>query len=611
MARNHRQVERVPGRRPRLVNESSDIAAANLRCAAALIGALVRLGVQHFVISSGSRCAPLVLAVSHRHDIHVWPHPDERAAGFRALGIGKALHRPAVLICTSGTAAANYYPAVVEARMSHTPMIVLTADRPPHLRGKGAPQTIDQVDLYARYPLCFADLPAPMTGEDQSETWRDHAARAHSQAIGLPAGPVHLNVPFDEPLIPEPPIAEQIFRDCTAEYEPLASLRTVSSLDISPEQHWETARNQIRQARRPLIVYGPQNDCDDPNAVLTRSAARSRMPILADIASQMRTGGRELDNIVSHYDLYLRDPDFARRAVPDLVIRFGGLPTSKVLNDWLAGCRPAAHIAVAPGGQIADPYDPTTQLLVGDLPTAADRLFHPAGDAPGDPAYASLWQAADTAAANVIAAHQQEHTTRDVFEGDIVAAVFRDTPANSIVYLSNSMPIRWADTYVPARPSRLRVLVNRGANGIDGMIASAAGAASAAGRKVTLVIGDLAFLHDLNGLWGLAKDQLPLKIILIDNDGGGIFSFLPIVRHERVLDPLVAMPHGLDFAAAAAFYGIPCQRAASLAEFRGCYAEALQQPGPQIVAVHTNRQRTAALHRELCRRVCAHLPNEV
>lgn len=610
MARNHRQAEGVPDRPPGLVNESPHIAVANLQCATALIDALVRLGVQHFVVSSGSRCAPLVLALSHRHDIHVWPHPDERAAGFRALGIGKALHRPAVLICTSGTAAANYYPAVVEARMSNTPMIVLTADRPPHLRGKGAPQTIDQVNLYARYPLYFADLPVPMTGEDQREAWRGHTARAHSHAIGLSAGPVHLNVPFDEPLIPEPSAAEQIFRDCVADYEPLASLRTMPSIDTSPEQDWEAARNQIRQAGRPLVVYGPQDVANDPNAILTRSALPSRIPILADIASQMRTGGLRLDNIISHYDLYLRDPDFARRAAPDLVIHFGRLPTSKILNDWLAGCKPAAHIAVTPGEQLDDPYGFTTQLLVGDLPTAASRLLHPADDAPGDPAYPRLWRAADTAAANEIAAHQREHTTSDLFEGDIVAAVFRDTPEDSIVYLSNSMPIRWADTYVPAQPSRLRVLVNRGANGIDGMIASAAGAASAAGRNVTLVIGDLAFLHDLNGLWGLAKDQLPLKIVLINNDGGGIFSFLPVARHERVFDPLVAMPHGLNFAAAAAFYEIPCQHAASLEEFRGGYAEAVRKPGPQIVTVHTNRQRTAALHRELRRRVCAHLPSE-
>lgn len=576
------------------------VADANYRWSRDLLVTLVRDGVRHAVISSGSRCTPLVLAASRTEGLRVWTHPDERAAGFIALGIGKASRAPAVLICTSGTAAANYFPAVIEARLSRTPLIVLTADRPPALRRRGAPQTIDQIDLYGRYPLHFCDLPVPDVDDAERAQWIDAAARAAHVAVGYPHGPVHLNLPFREPLTPGPDRLDALDGDSVASSTP----STDSQAQSCPEPDagvWDRLAGMVESAKRGLIICGPQNSSEDLGASIHTLAAASGFPVLADVASQVRFGEHIDAHIVSHYDLFLKGSQLASELAPDLVIRFGGLPTSKTLNLWLQSLSAQNHVLIDDHEEFADPYDCATWAITSPLRPAADEVGQRLGGKSGRAsAFASAWHTADSEAAQVLKLHRREPI--ELFAGDVVAAVFEHAPARLPVYLSNSMAIRFGDAYAAASRTPVRVLYNRGANGIDGVVSSAAGAAAALGERVVIVTGDVALLHDFNALLAVRQYNLDLKIILLNDDGGGIFSLLPIADHAEVFEPLVAMPHGRDFDDAARFHGIAYSRIIAVKDFVDEYCACLNRPGPEILEVRYDRLQSARTSREIFRR---------
>lgn len=573
-----------------------------------LVRGLYQSGVRHFVVSSGSRCSPLVLAVAHTLGIHIWTQIDERSAAFWGLGIGKATRHPAAVIGTSGTAAANDFPAVIEARLSRTPLIILTADRPPELRRKGAPQTIDQVDLYGRYPLFFCDLPAPDDPGSSKAEWERIGTDAVRASLGPSLGPVHLNVPFREPLIPDPERTNAIisalqFEDGALSPEPVGNADPASPRQVLSGEIWDQIADRMSDARQGLIVCGPQNAGDDLGPAVAALAAASGFPALADIASQARFGVRNHSNVISHHDLCLRDPAFASGAPPDLVIRLGGLPTSKILNEWLAA-QTCEQILVDDHADIADPYATGTLTIVSNLDKACASLarrLRTIRPAPND--YLSRWRTADTKTAELL--HEGHTENGQPFEGDIVASVFRLAPAGTTIVLSNSLPIRLAEFYATGHDRPVRVLCNRGANGIDGVVSTAGGIAAALQHPVVLVIGDVALLHDLNGLLEVRRTDLPLKIVLLNNDGGGIFSFLPIAAHRDLFEPLVAMPQGRDFAHAAAFHGVLHRQIESLAEFNDAYAHCLASPGPELLEIRSDRSHTLAVSQTIERLVSA------
>jgi 2-succinyl-5-enolpyruvyl-6-hydroxy-3-cyclohexene-1-carboxylate synthase len=529
---------------------------ANTALASALVEELARGGVRRAVISPGSRSTPLAVALWRDPAIEVTVIVDERSAAFFALGFAQVSGDPVALLCTSGTAAANYHPAICEADESGVPLLVLTADRPPELRGIGAGQTIDQINLYGSSVRWFCEVGTHEADDSGLLHYRSTACRALGAAKGEPRpGPVHLNLPWREPLAP---IAVE--GDVTAEDElalkgraerPLTAI-TRNDLEPSPFLLDEIA-SHIGDAISGVIIAGRQLDPElrDP---LTHLATASGFPILAEPTSQLRCGPHDRSRVIANYDLLLRDERFASSVVPDLVLRFGEMPTSKPLRAWLAASG-ADEIVVDPFGGFNDPARRAAAVIRAE-PTElaagwAKRLEDETRPAP------ERWLEADaTARAAIEAALDEQPSTSEPALHRALGSAHRD---GDLVYTASSMPIRDQEAFLPSSEADAHFLCNRGANGIDGLISSGIGAAASSGRPTTIITGDLGLLHDLGGLAALRDVETPVRIIVIDNDGGGIFHLLPQAGAlaDDEFEALLGTPRGVDVAKAADLFGIP------------------------------------------------------
>lgn len=521
---------------------------------------LGRNGIQHVCVSPGSRSTPLVLAFHAERGLRLTTHLDERSAAFFALGAAKATRRPTAVLTTSGTAAANLLPGVVEAWHSRVPLVVFTADRPPELHDIGANQSIDQHRLFGAYARWFADAGVPESTPERLRHVRSLVCRAVAVARGPPAGPVHLNFPFREPF--EPLHASE---NVPADADRLDPVATMGRPDGAPysqilepilsvdDATLETLAGRIQETDHGLIVCGPRDELDDfPPAVLELSR-RVGFPILADPLSGLRFGHPE-KAVLSGYDAFLAHPQVRQRIRPTLILRFGGTPTSKSLLQYLVESEAAYQVVIDETGRR---WDPT---LRGDLTIPCNaaafcRALNPHVpniDSRAAEGWTRLLQALEQATWDAMAAE----ASRRPFEGAVVAALVNALPPNAVLYVSSSLPIRDLDRFARGGTKPLRVLSNRGTSGIDGVVSSAAGAAFGLGRKAVLLLGDLALLHDLNGLIATRRLGIPLDVYAINNDGGGIFEFLPIADHEPPFTELFATPHGLDLAALARSLGL-------------------------------------------------------
>ncbi|MBI5948710.1 MAG: 2-succinyl-5-enolpyruvyl-6-hydroxy-3-cyclohexene-1-carboxylic-acid synthase [Chloroflexi bacterium] len=566
-----------------------ETAEANTRASRAFVAALARAGVTDACVSPGSRSTPLTLALAEQHAIRPWLHLDERSAGFFALGLARATGRPVALVCTSGTAAANYLPAVAEANLGRVPLIVCTTDRPPHLRDVGAAQTIDQVRLYGTHVKWSQDLPLP-TSDRAVERFEAFAARAVAEAVDGIAGPVHLNLPFDEPLLlppdrhpaPLPPAA----RGAIPRRTPASPVGVGDALAV------------LRRSERPIIVAGPETG-GLPAAAVAQLAERLDAPILADPLSGLRTGGHNRDRVVDSYDAFLRDPK-ASRLAPDVILRFGAVPTSKPLNQFIARQAGASHILCDLPGGWRDPDALTTRFIGGDPALVCDELT---GGLPARAAgdWTREWVATGRRAATAM--REAAEAIDEPFEGRVFTELQDALPAGSTIVAGNSMPVRDMDSFVASGSKSLRLVANRGANGIDGVVSSAVGAAAAGDGRVVLVIGDLSFYHDMNGLWAAKRHGLDLTIVLVNNEGGGIFHYLPQAAHPAVFEEWWGTPSGLDFRHAANLYGATYACSADWPAFRRALTEGAGS-GLHIIEVPTDRARNAAMHREAWDAAC-------
>lgn len=557
-----------------------------------IVDELVRGGVEDACLAPGSRSAPLAMALAADRRIRLHVRVDERSAAFVALGLAKASGRPSVVVSTSGTAAANFHPAVLEAHHSRTPLIVITADRPPELRGTGANQTIDQLKLFGDAVRRFTEVGVPEASPDSVTYWRSLAARAYLDTTSSPPGPVHLNVCFREPLTPEG-AGWQYPLEGRAGDSPWTTLEPASGA-VSNELVGELGA-EISGTERGVIVAGGSRPA--PPALL-ELAAVAAWPVLADPASGLRWG----DNAVSTYDALLRVPEFARRASPDLVLRIGSSATSKATTAWMTVAR--NQILVDQDGWMLDPDRLVRRVFQADPGRLAERLVEKLV-----PRSRSQWldewlvaeDSARSAMDDAIDAHAVP--TEPGIARDVAAAM----PPGSTLVAASSMPVRDLDWFMAAR-SGLRVIGNRGVSGIDGLVSTAIGVAHASQSPVAALAGDLSMLHDLSGI-GVLDGRVPdLTFVVVNNNGGGIFSFLPQARFPDSFEGIFGTPHGVHFEAVAEMFELAYEKIEVADEVAPALARSLQSGGIRILEVPTDRAANVGVHNEIWAAVRAALP---
>lgn len=560
---------------------------ANLLWARALVAGLVAGGVREVVLSPGSRSSPLAFALAAEPALRRFVQVDERSAAFLALGIAKATGRPVAMACTSGTAAANWLPAMAEAFLAGVPLVALTADRPPELRGTGASQTIDQLNLFGTHARWFLDLPCPGEGALDAVTAAGFGRDACAVALEGARGPVHLNVPFREPLLPAPEAMASVeSRWATMS----AALREAAPLLAAPvpaptgESTLGALAQALAAAKRPVLLAGPEAvRAAEAEAVFSLARA-ARIPVFADIASGLRAGP-DPEGVLrcAHADLFLRDDAFAALA-PDFVLRLGGIPTSKTIATWLARHRPEV-VAVQPDERRRDPDGVVTRVVVAPAAALCSALGSRVGEGAIESGWSELLAQAESAARSL--------AERAPAEAMAVVSACAALPEGGALVLSSSMPIRWAEFYVTSLAAGCDVFVNRGANGIDGVVSTAAGVAHGSGRPTLLAIGDLAYLHDAGGLRALRDLASPFALLLLDNDGGGIFSHLPVAKHAALFEPLFGTPQRCDLEAAARVAGLAHAQAPSLGAVAALAGETFGRGGVQVIHWRTDREESA------------------
>jgi 2-succinyl-5-enolpyruvyl-6-hydroxy-3-cyclohexene-1-carboxylate synthase len=575
----------------------------------AFVDELARCGMRDACTSPGSRCTPLVLTLAREERLRCHSHIDERCAGFFALGAAKASALPVAITCTSGTAVAELLPAVVEAHEARVPLIVLSADRPPELRELGAGQTIDQLKIFGDFAKWFFEVGTHEATDERVRWIRALACRAYWTALEGCPGVVHLNFPLREPLVcerlPDPPGGGRrgglpLMSRPERMPDPAAAARGLHEL--------------IAGARRGVMVAGRHERSTPLGEEAAALCVALGWPLLADPMSGARRG----EAAIAHYDALLRDQRFTGEHTPDLVLRVGDLPVSKPLRSWLGSLAGTRQITLDLEGAWQDPASVVSDSIAAE-PAAtlsalaeATRLGAVVSATGAD--WLAGWRSADERAAEAVLGVL---AAGGCSEPSVAAELGVLLPREATLFVASSMPVRDIETFWPVRPDPPRVLCNRGANGIDGIVSSAFGAAASSSGPVVLLIGDVALAYDIGGLLAAKRLGLKLTIVLLDNEGGGIFDFLPVAGAAMAREASrqgagdgdepasdlytrhVLTPTGLDFAQAGALYGLNHETVADVAGLRAALERALAMPGSAIVEVRTERGENVELHRRV------------
>jgi len=587
----------------------------NYAFAAALFEEFAASGVGHVCVCPGSRSAPLAVSAARVRDLRVWVHLDERAAAFFALGLARAGRAPVALVCSSGTAAANFLPAVVEAYHGRVPLLVLTADRPQEVRGWGAAQTIDQVALFGSHVRWFSEASPPQRNGAGLRHARALACRAVAAAAGPPPGPVHLNLPFREPLDPSPDPSDAGDPDLERDWAlpGRGSAPYTRSWRGSPPPSPDLIAHLLEgplRARRGVIVCGPgDGDPALPDAV-ARLARAAGWPVLAESTSQIRCGPHTRGTpILASFDAILRSREFALAHPPDLVLRIGAPPTSKAFQQWLDLHPYSQMVMLDPDRTWSDPDHLASEVIEVDPVLLCDGLERRLRQSPppGCSRWLGEWSAAEKRARRVV--EGRAGAGSKLLAPQVVAVLAGALPDGATLFVSNSMAVRDLDAYLPVSTRRIRVLANRGANGIDGIVSSALGAAAAASGPLFLLSGDLAFLHDAGGLFAAHQHGIRATLVVVNDDGGGIFSLLPIAAHgdDVEFERLFTVPHGIELAAVARGYGLQHQRVTTAPDLSKALEDSQASPGTQVIEVAVDRRENLALHREIHQEICRSL----
>ncbi|MFQ5995456.1 MAG: 2-succinyl-5-enolpyruvyl-6-hydroxy-3-cyclohexene-1-carboxylic-acid synthase [Acidiferrobacterales bacterium] len=564
-----------------------DYGQTNLRWAKAFIDGLAAGGVRHIVVSPGSRSTPLILACTDRHDLKVWVLPDERSAAFFALGLGKGGQEPAAVIGTSGTAPANWYPAVIEAAHDFQPLILVSADRPAELQDSGANQTIDQTRLFGTHVRAFVALPHAEMSEQALRYVGSVGMRSVDQCCWPVPGPVHINVPLREPLV-------------STDALPASDTGTDQSINIdyprlAPSRKEVTALATWLGGRRGVIVCGRGNYDSDFATAVTALARQVACPIFADPLSGLRTGEHDRSHVIVHYDAFLRRPQFVKSNRADWILQFGGVPTSKALQQYLDKLSTGNIAVVVPHGPWPDPQHRAGRVLHVD-PTLLCRQLGAADITSTPPAWTDGFLSEERRARETITRYENDLP----LEATVLQQLMRSSPGNTVVFGGNSMVMRDLDSFFSGSAHALRLLGNRGTSGIDGNVSTVLGIAAATDDPVVGLLGDLALYHDMNGL--IAAKGLSATLVVFNNDGGAIFGYLP---QEQLPDfeRYWLTPSGLDFAQVAKLYGLRHWRVHNAHAFDTALVKSLEGTGVGLIEVVVDREDSLKRHRLYWRRI--------
>ncbi len=593
----------------------------NLLWASIVVDELARSGLKAVCIAPGSRSTPLTLAFAQHPDITVYPHLDERSASFFALGIALKTDQPVALVCTSGTATANFFPAIIEAHESQVPLIILTGDRPPELRDSGANQTIDQVKLYGNYALWSVDMALPEADPDPLliRYLRTTAARAYATANGLRKGVVHLNMPFRKPLEPTLVAGDKTdFPPPREDQKPYTSIsQGVVHFSLSQMM---TLTDIVKRYERGIIVCGPQAGETNFVESVIKLANATGYPVLADSLSGVRFDRRTAERvdrqfehaqflpenkrvrlskptIIGSYETFL---NMTRVEPPDVIIRLGQVPTSKWLGEFLESTTPQHYVQISQNGVWADDLHLTTDFVQAGLLGLADGIDTMTSQR-DDNEWLDQWRTLESATWE---ATEQSINSGDDFDAAFIYDLIEALPENAHLFVGNSLPIRHVDQFGKPSAKNIHVFGNRGASGIDGNISTALGIASQTGEPLVLLVGDITFYHDMNGLFAIRNLNLNnVTIVLMNNNGGGIFNRLPISGYDPAFTDLFIMPHNLQFEHAAKLYGMDWVSVTDRPTFRHTLSGALTSGVPQIVEVRTNIQQDEQRRKEVIQAV--------
>lgn len=543
---------------------------------------LARLGLTTVVLSPGSRSTPLALAAARNAKLEAIPVLDERSAGFFALGIAKRTRRPVALVCTSGSAVANYFPAVVEASMSGTPLLLLTADRPPELRACSSGQTIDQLKFFGDYVRQFSELSLPSVRSSMLDYVRQTLVHAVERTLTGDPGPVHLNFPFRDPLHPEPD-AEPVVDPAVLEQAATVLRRPCEAVTV-PSYFDEVAIERLSSHQQGLIVVGDMTPLEGDDSFADSIAMLSSKlgwPILADVLNPLRGHAGESPALVTHYDAILRDSEAAKELRPTAILQIGQLPTSKVLRSWLSELGAVAFL-LNERPLNTDPLHRVATPLIGSAHVLAEQVEHLTVKSDwlaGWMRYESRYRRGFEAAFESMS---------ELFEGKVAWILSKQIPMGSSVFIASSMSVRYAEFFWTAGSRAHSVFANRGANGIDGTLGTALGVAHR-GAPTFLLTGDLAFLHDSNAMLIASQLKGSLTVLLINNEGGGIFEHLPVAKKNPDFESIFATPQSVDFAQLCAAHSVShclVQDWASLTDLVGQQAT----KGVRVLEIQTDRK---------------------
>ena len=587
-----------------------DAANPSQALAVVVVDELARCGISDAVLAPGSRSTALAMALHDDPRIRLHVEIDERSAGFLALGLARATGRPAPVVVTSGSAVANLHPAVIEADQGQVPLLLLTADRPPELRHTGANQAIDQVAIFGRSTRWHVDLGVAEDRPSSNALWRSSTGRAVAAALGdglAPPGPVHVNLPFREPTVPLSDDGRAVAAPFASDLEGRSSQAPWTRTTMAPrrmeDEELRGLAGRFLATERGLVVVGattPGSGVAAAAGAIHDLARATGWPVIAEPSSGART---DPTTALTHAPLLLSHPEVARWGTPDLVLRIGRTGLSRELAGVLTAQVP--QLLLGADGAWDDPERTVGERLVADVPATCAALSVALG-LPATSAWGDRWRALDAAAAAAVAAvldgddvPSEPRTARDVVAG---------VPSGTTLMVASSMPIRDVDRFAVPRPD-LTLLANRGASGIDGFVSTVLGVAlgSAAGPVVALV-GDLSLLHDANGfLLTPDAEQVDATFVVVDNDGGGIFSFLPQAAFPGSFERVFGTPHGREVADLARFHGLGYAEVVAAGQLPAALTTAIGAGGVQLVHVRTDRAANLQLHRQLTAAVHAAL----